>query len=307
VASREDGREQEALHDRRRMAREKYHKLRRDARRKQLTARTIQAGSSGRRISYREICMTGADGPSRVDSVVQKAGQLSRTALGRMNRAKEEMESVTFRKSYRRGIELPGEQSDRNSLAELPEGEIVIGGLHLVHPRLSVLPTDRIALTGPNGSGKSTLVKLLVESMELPEGRLLYIPQELTADQSARVLSTAGDLGPGTLGGVMSCVRRLGSDPEPLLKSALPSPGETRKLMLCLGLLENPWIVIMDEPTNHLDLPGIECLEAALSELECALLLVSHDRRFLSNTTEMEWRITDDGRGKNLRIFRVRI
>ncbi|MBN2588014.1 MAG: ABC-F family ATP-binding cassette domain-containing protein [Candidatus Fermentibacteraceae bacterium] len=247
--------------------------------------------------------MTGADGPSRVDGVVQKAGQLSRTALGRMNRAKEGMESVTFRKSYSRGIEFPGEKSDRNSLAEFPEGVIEIGELRLYHPSLSLLPEDRIALTGPNGCGKSTIVRLLVESMDLPEGRLLYIPQELTADQSARVLSTAGDLGPEVMGSVMSCVRRLGSDPEPLLKSARPSPGETRKLMLCLGLLENPWIVIMDEPTNHLDLPGIECLEAALSKLESALLLVSHDRRFLSNTTETEWRITDDGSRKNLHIF----
>jgi ATPase subunit of ABC transporter with duplicated ATPase domains len=101
----------------------------------------------------------------------------------------------------------------------------------------------------------------------------------------------------------MSCVRRLGSDPEPLLKSALPSPGETRKLMLCLGLLEEPWLVIMDEPTNHLDLPGIECLEEALSDLDCALLLVSHDRMFLANTTSCEWRVETDGEGGVLRIF----
>ena len=48
----------------------------------------------------------------------------------------------------------------------------------------------------------------------------------------------------------------------------------------------------MDEPTNHLDLPAIECLEAALAQTPCALLLVSHDRRFLGQLCTIEWRLT---------------
>ena len=52
--------------------------------------------------------------------------------------------------------------------------------------------------------------------------------------------------------------------------------------MLALGVVGEPYVVVMDEPTNHLDLPAIECLEAALAQTPCALLLVSHDRRFLS-------------------------
>lgn len=45
----------------------------------------------------------------------------------------------------------------------------------------------------------------------------------------------------------------------------------------------------MDEPTNHLDLPAVEALEDALAEVDCALLLVSHDRRFLGRLVGVEW------------------
>lgn len=303
VARREDRREQDALRRRRRQAREKYHRLKRDARRKQLTARTLQARSSGRKISYREICLTGADGPMRIDGSVQKAGRLSRTAAARADRAGEEMESLKFRKSYSKGISMRGEVSSRNTLVEIPEGCLLMGEHLLEHPRLAVAPGDRIALTGPNGSGKSALAEKLSETTDLPPGRLLYIPQELSGEASARALDEARELGPDTLGLLMSCVRRLGTDPEPLLGSELPSPGETRKLMLCLGLLQNPWLIMMDEPTNHLDLPGIECLEEALSDLPCALLLASHDRRFLRNTTSQEWRITAGGDRRTLHLM----
>ena len=53
----------------------------------------------------------------------------------------------------------------------------------------------------------------------------------------------------------MIIIRRLGSAPDGLLNSAAPSPGETRKLLLALGMTRAPEIIIMDEPTNHLDLP----------------------------------------------------
>lgn len=305
VARREDGREQSSLRDGREKAREKYFRIKRDARRKQLAARTLQARSCGRKVTYRDICLSGIDGPSRIDGSVQKAGQLSRTALARMERARDEMESIRFRKEYERGISMPGQRSGRNLLVDLPGGILRLGDLRLEHPRLCLMPDHRVALTGPNGSGKSTLVRRLVEGADLPEGRLLYIPQELTGDESAEFLDRARSLGPEELGGVMSCVRRLGTDPGPLLDSRLPSPGETRKLMLCLGLLKRPWLVIMDEPTNHLDLPGIECLEEALCGLESALLLVSHDRRFLERTTTEEWRVAPDDGRMSLSIFRT--
>ena len=70
--------------------------------------------------------------------------------------------------------------------------------------------------------------------------------------------------------------------------------------MLAMGVLREPHLVIMDEPTNHLDLPAIESLETALSETPCALLLVSHDRVFLSHLCTIEWRLEPEGRDAHL-------
>ena len=49
----------------------------------------------------------------------------------------------------------------------------------------------------------------------------------------------------------------------------------------------------MDEPTNHLDLPGILCLEDALAAAPCAMLLVSHDDRFLARLARKRWHIAE--------------
>lgn len=69
------------------------------------------------------------------------------------------------------------------------------------------------------------------------------------------------------------------------------SPGELRKLMLALGLLARPVVVLMDEPTNHLDLHSVEALERCLASYPGALLLVSHDRRFLEACCSRTWTV----------------
>jgi macrolide transport system ATP-binding/permease protein len=58
-----------------------------------------------------------------------------------------------------------------------------------------------------------------------------------------------------------------------------------------LGIAWQPHLIIMDEPTNHLDLPSIECLEEALEDCPCGLLLVSHDEQFLRRLTRTSWHI----------------
>ena len=58
----------------------------------------------------------------------------------------------------------------------------------------------------------------------------------------------------------------------------------------------------MDEPTNHMDLPSIRCLEQALADCPCGLLLVSHDRVFLNAVTDQEWRLDMDDKASRLAI-----
>ena len=93
----------------------------------------------------------------------------------------------------------------------------------------------------------------------------------------------------------MTLISRRGSRPGRLLVSTTPSPGEIRKILLARGVERGPHFIVMDEPTNHLDLPSIECLENALAETPCALLLVSHDERFLARLTVRRWQLTQSG------------
>ena len=87
----------------------------------------------------------------------------------------------------------------------------------------------------------------------------------------------------------MTVVSCLNSRPGRLLESELPSPGEVRKLLLAEGIVGEPHLIVMDEPTNHMDLPSIECLESALQDCPCGLLLVSHDERFLQGLATTRW------------------
>jgi len=277
----------------RREAEEEYLGRKRDARLKLLKARTIQAHASGRGISFKDVCIYNCDGPSRVDGIVQKAGQLSRQATGRAEKARKHMESITYRKLHRTGIEITtGQKASRNSLLDVEPGHFSPGYISVRHPGLFILSGNRIALTGDNGAGKTTLLTLIRPHINCPEGRLIWIPQEITADESTNLLEEAKKLAGEALGMVMTLVRRLGSDPEKLLDSSEPSPGESRKLMLAMGLAGEPWLIVMDEPTNHMDLPSVECLEEALRSYSGALLLVSHDRAFLGVVTDMEWRLS---------------
>ena len=89
----------------------------------------------------------------------------------------------------------------------------------------------------------------------------------------------------------MSIVAQLNSDPDYVLAGELTSPGEMRKLMLALGILELPELIVVDEPTNYLDLGSTVALERLLSEYPGALLLVSHDLSLVDSATSIKWSI----------------
>lgn len=93
----------------------------------------------------------------------------------------------------------------------------------------------------------------------------------------------------------MQVAAALGLDPERVLATDEPSPGEIRKLALARGLGMGAWALVLDEPTNHLDLPSIERIETALAEYPGALVLVSHDEPFARALTATVWRL-DRGR-----------
>ena len=156
---------------------------------------------------------------------------------------------------------------------------------------LSVERGERLCLVGRNGSGKSTLLKIAAGLLEQDSGErflqpgtaVRYLPQEpdFSGFATTRAYAEAG-LGPlDDAYRVQNLLEELGmtGDEDP----ASLSGGEARRAALARVLAPEPDVLLLDEPTNHLDLPAIEWLEAELKGLRSALVLISHDRRFLTN------------------------
>ncbi|MGN6558018.1 MAG: ABC-F family ATP-binding cassette domain-containing protein, partial [Solirubrobacterales bacterium] len=165
--------------------------------------------------------------------------------------------------------------------------------LLLERAELSLLPGDKVALVGRNGSGKSTLLKIAAGEIEPDGGKrflqpgatIRYLPQEpdlsgyaTTLDYAAAGLEAGND--PHRARYLLEHLGLTGSEEPSRL-----SGGEARRAALARVLAPEPDILLLDEPTNHLDLPAIEWLEAELAALRSALIIISHDRRFLSDLT----------------------
>lgn len=150
---------------------------------------------------------------------------------------------------------------------------------------------SRICLVGRNGSGKSTLLKVaagLVESdrgerFQKPGATVRYLPQEPNFAGFSTVLAyvDAGLTGGDHIHRSAMLLEQLAVDPS--VDPAALSGGEARRVALARVLAPQPDILLLDEPTNHLDLPAIEWLETELHQSRSALVLISHDRRFLEN------------------------
>jgi ATP-binding cassette subfamily F protein uup len=159
---------------------------------------------------------------------------------------------------------------------------------------LSIGPGERLCLVGRNGSGKSTLLKIAAGQVEPDSGSrfvqpsvtIRYLPQapDLSGFATTAAFVEAG-LAPGddrhrarylleTLG--------LTGEEEP----ARLSGGESRRAALARVLAPEPDILLLDEPTNHLDVVAIDGLEATLKAVRSAMVLISHDRRFLETLAQ---------------------
>ncbi len=161
--------------------------------------------------------------------------------------------------------------------------------------KLTIERGDRIALLGPNGSGKSTLLRLLM-GMEQPTdgavtlGEHNIVPayfeqnQAEALDHTKTVLESVADEVPhwkdqeirGLLG------KFLFSGDTVFKKVDTLSGGEKARLALARMMLRSANFLVLDEPTNHLDIPAKEMIEEAISQYEGTVVVVSHDRYFIS-------------------------
>src|SRR6478735_2546119 len=187
---------------------------------------------------------------------------------------------------------------------EVPTGRNIFSGKGLRMSRggrelfdgldLFIRGPERIALTGPNGSGKSTLLRVISGELEPEagmvqhaEGRTAYLSQRLDLlDQDQSVLENLVAYAPN-----LSVTRRMHLLAQFLfhgnrihLPVAALSGGEKLRATLACVLYSEPapQLLLLDEPTNNLDLVSVGQLESALNAYRGAMVVVSHDNRFLT-------------------------
>ncbi len=178
-------------------------------------------------------------------------------------------------------------------LIQLKDIALTFGGTPLLTSvELSVSAGERVCLIGRNGSGKSTLLKIVAGLVDADRGSrfvqpgatIRYLPQEpdFTGCTTTLAYVEAGlNSGGDDHYQAQYLLDQLGltgaEDPANL------SGGEARRAALARVLAPSPDILLLDEPTNHLDLTTIEWLEGELASRRGALVMISHDRRFLTN------------------------
>jgi ATP-binding cassette, subfamily F, member 3 len=172
---------------------------------------------------------------------------------------------------------------------------------------------DRIAILGPNGAGKSTLLHLLMGMEQPTEGSIKpgdhnVIPsyfeqnQAEALDLTRTVMQTIHDEVPKwTNEEVRTLLGRFLFTGETVFKQVEAlSGGEKARLALAKMLLRPANLLILDEPTNHLDIPAKEMLEEAIQNYDGSVIIVSHDRYFISQTVNKIVEIRDG----ELRLYR---
>ena len=164
---------------------------------------------------------------------------------------------------------------------------------------------DKIALIGANGKGKSTLLRI-VAGMEKFEGERVwghnveesfYAQHQLESlNLNNTILKEVQECGTKNteleLRALLGCFLFGGDEIDKKIK--VLSGGEKARVALTKTIISKANFLMLDEPTNHLDMVTVELLADALTKYDGSIILVSHDRYFISKTANKIWEIEDE-------------
>lgn len=248
----------------------------------------------------------------RESSAQESAGKSDQTHAARVEAAgiRVDEASRAVREQPRIVVDLPD--------TKVPAGRTVFDGVGIQVRRggaplfaghgvdLSIRGPERIALTGPNGAGKSTLLRAIsgqiqAEGALLTYGRIAYLSQRLDVlDGELSVADNLAAFAPGMPRSerMTRLARFLFPGSRAGQEVATLSGGELlRATLACLLSAEPPpQLLLLDEPTNNLDLHSVAQLQSALAAYQGALVIVSHDQRFLDELNLDRWLRLSEGR-----------
>lgn len=169
--------------------------------------------------------------------------------------------------------------------------------------QLTIRKGERIALIGPNGAGKSTFLKVLLGELASDDARAQlhygsrvrvgYYDQELRGVNPELTLIDEMTRMMGERDAHNMLGRFLFPYEAQFKRIADLSGGERARLALLKLTMGQYNFLVLDEPTNHLDVEMIEALESALALYEGTLLIISHDRRFISQMASQIWELRE--------------
>ncbi|WP_159567580.1 zinc ABC transporter ATP-binding protein ZnuC [Budvicia diplopodorum] len=188
-----------------------------------------------------------------------------------------------------------------SSLLSLEHISVVFGSRKVLsNVSLTLNAGQILTVIGPNGAGKSTLVRVVLGlvtpsagKMNYPAGlRIGYVPQKLHLDPTLPLtVDRFMRLRPGVKkADIIPALNRVQAKHLLNMPMQKLSGGETQRVLLARALLNRPQLLVLDEPTQGVDINGqlalYDLIEKLRSELNCGVLMVSHDLHLVMAKTD---------------------